>query len=274
MKRIIILTTAALIAAVSCSNAPKLTNAEKVAAFEQNYQSLIDDYRSAVDSLEGDNEAISALAEATQAKLDALCIETVKNNPSDSVALDALDEVRYSLEDAELEELVNVLSDEMKATDKVQSILKGLEAKKNTKEGMMFTDFTIVQDENNPEASTVKLSDYVGKGKYILADFWASWCGPCKRELPNIANVYNTYKGENFDVLSIAVWDKVEDTKQAAPELGIVWNQIINGQKIPTDIYGIDGIPHLILFGPDGTIVRRGIRGEEIGKAVKESLGL
>ncbi|MBR4687682.1 MAG: AhpC/TSA family protein, partial [Bacteroidales bacterium] len=87
-------------------------------------------------------------------------------------------------------------------------------------------------------------------------------------------NVYNTYHGDNFDMLSVAVWDEVEDTVKAAPGLGIVWNQIINAQEIPTSLYGIEGIPHIILFGPDGTILKRDLRGEQIEEAVKEALGL
>ena len=130
----------------------------------------------------------------------------------------------------------------------------------STQEGAMFTDFEAVQ----PDGSVAKLSDYVGKGKYILVDFWASWCGPCKREIPYIKAAWNKYKGDKFDVLSVAVWDKPEDTAKAAEEHGVVWNQIVNAQKTPTEIYGIEGIPHLILFGPDGTIVKRGdaLRGE------------
>ena len=136
----------------------------------------------------------------------------------------------------------------------------------STAEGAMFTDFEITQ----PDGTVAKLSDYVGKGKYILVDFWASWCGPCKREIPNIKAAWEKYKGDKFDVLSVAVWDKPEDTAAAAAEHGVEWAQIVNAQKIPTEIYGLEGIPHLILFGPDGKIVKRGdaLRGPGLDKVL------
>lgn len=136
--------------------------------------------------------------------------------------------------------------------------------KRGTEVGQKFVDF---------EIDGVKFSDFVGNGKYVLVDFWASWCGPCKREIPNIASVYEKYKGKDFNVLSVAVWDKPEDTAVAAKAHGVVWDQIVNAQKVPTDIYGIKGIPHIMLIGPDGTIIRRDLRGPEIEKAVSEALG-
>ncbi|MBQ0077966.1 MAG: TlpA family protein disulfide reductase [Bacteroidales bacterium] len=131
--------------------------------------------------------------------------------------------------------------------------------------GSKFLDF---------EVDGVKFSDYVGKGKVILVDFWASWCGPCRGEVPNIAKVYAKYAGERFDVLSVAVWDKPEDTKAAAEKLGISWDQIINAQRIPTDIYGIEYIPQILLFDADGTLLAHDLREGEIEKAVKKALGL
>ena len=90
--------------------------------------------------------------------------------------------------------------------------------------------------------------------------------------MPNLRAVYDEFHGDKFDMLSVAVWDKLEDTQKAAQEENITWNQIVNAQQIPTDIYGIEGIPHIILFGPDGTILKRGLRGNDIREAVKEAL--
>ena len=123
----------------------------------------------------------------------------------------------------------------------------------------MFTDFDV---------DGVKLSDYVGKGKYVLVDFWASWCGPCKREIPNIKKVYEKYAGDDFDVLSVAVWDKPQASVDTAKAYGVSWNEIINAQTVPTELYGVQGIPHIILFGPDGTILKRDLRGDDIEKEV------
>lgn len=139
-----------------------------------------------------------------------------------------------------------------------------------TSAGKMFTDFTI--ENGAADGSKVSLSDYVGKGKYVLVDFWASWCGPCREEIPNLAEVYKKFKGDKFEIVGVAVWDKRADTEKAMTELPITWPVIYDAQQVPTDIYGINGFPQIILFGPDGTIVARDLRGEKIGEKVAECL--
>ncbi|MBP5538806.1 MAG: TlpA family protein disulfide reductase [Bacteroidales bacterium] len=123
----------------------------------------------------------------------------------------------------------------------------------------------------------VRLSDYVGHGKYILVDFWASWCPPCRGEVPNLKAVYDEFGGDNFEIVSVAVWDKAVDSFEAIAEEGMTWTQIVCSAKtnqVPTRVYGIEGIPYIILIDPDGKVVGDNLRGARIRTAVKKALGL
>ena len=129
-----------------------------------------------------------------------------------------------------------------------------------------FVDFSATY-----KGTTQRLSDYVGKGKPVVADFWASWCGPCRREIPYLIDVYRKY-GDKVVVLGIATWDEPADTEQAIAEMQIPYPQIINAQKAGSDAYDIKGIPDINLFSADGKVLRRGLRGEAIAQAVEECL--
>lgn len=141
------------------------------------------------------------------------------------------------------------------------------EAASKSATGQMFTDFQAEYD-----GKTYKLSDYVGRGKYVLVDFWASWCGPCKAEIPNLIKVYNQYKGDKFEVLGVATWDEPKASLKTIEQMKIPYPQILNAQRAGSDAYGITGIPQIILFGPDGTILKRDLRGEQIEETIKELL--
>lgn len=278
MKKILLAAAFAALLAASCSNR---TVEQKIEDYKAASKSIVEQFQAELkealsDSLLTEEQAYAKYDEIEGVwlpKIMDLAKKTIRKNKDNQLAVVALKDIYYEMEQDELESVIGTLSDEVKADPFVEQVSKAVAAKKATAEGRQFTDFEVVQDAQDPEGSKVRFSDFAGKGKYILVDFWASWCGPCKKEIPNIAAVYEKYKGEDFDVLSIAVWDKPEDTKIAAVEHGVVWNQIINAQKIPTDIYGIEGIPHIMLIGPDGTILKRNLRGGDIEKAVSEALG-
>ncbi|MDD6252632.1 MAG: TlpA family protein disulfide reductase [Candidatus Cryptobacteroides sp.] len=193
-------------------------------------------------------------------------LEAIAANRNNAVGVSALRQIYYEFEDESLDSLISTLDTAIVKLPFVQRLQEGIAARRNTAEGKMFTDFTVAQ----PDGAQASLSDYVGKGKYVLVDFWASWCRPCKMEIPYVKAAYNKFKGNDFDVVSVAVWDKPQATVDTAKVYGVNWNQIVDAQSVPTDIYGIMGIPHIILFGPDGTIVKRGLRGEGIAEEVSK----
>ena len=94
------------------------------------------------------------------------------------------------------------------------------------------------------------------------------------RESPNVVNVDNKYRDKGLVVLGVLVNDRLEDSKTAMRRLGMKYDQVIDPENVQVKEFGITGIPHLILFGPDGSIVKRGMRGEQIEETVKEALGL
>lgn len=137
---------------------------------------------------------------------------------------------------------------------------------KETAEGMPFKDFSVEQE----DGTTVSLSDYVGKGNYVLADFWASWCPPCRKSMPLLKELYNECHDKGLEILGLATRDKVKDSLRAIEEEQMTWPQILSDNSPAADTYGVNGIPHLILFAPDGTIALRGYPDETFLNQVKE----
>jgi len=191
----------------------------------------------------------------------------VSRNTNNLLGALALDDLAYR-DTAKFMQLYRGMSPEMQAFTLLQKDVKTIEHQGKTAPGKLFTDYLIKH--GNLDGSDVSLSDYVGKGKYILLDHWASWCGPCKMEMPYIKKTWEAFAGEHFDVVSVAVNDKREDTLNSLKTMDMPWHQIIDAQNIPSEIYSFGTIPHIILFAPDGTILKRGIREEQIYSTIKQ----
>jgi len=126
-----------------------------------------------------------------------------------------------------------------------------------------------------PDGRTVRFSDYLGKG-YVLLDFWAAWCGPCRRENPNVVAAYQQYKDKGFTVFGVSL-DKTKEAWLKAIEADkLTWPHVSDltfWDSKPAAIYGVRAIPANFLIAPDGTIVARNLRGEALLEKLRELLG-
>lgn len=192
----------------------------------------------------------------------------VKKHPGSYVSFDIVQGSGFVIEDpASFERMLNALSTEFKATEEMKKIAHTLAMAKKFAIGAPITDFT----QNDPSGKPVSLSSL--KGKYVLIDFWASWCGPCRTEYPYIHKAYDQFKNKNFEVIGVSLDDKKDLWLKAINDNHFDWIQVCDFKGRQNDVavaYGISAIPQSLLVDPNGIIIAKNLRGDDLIEKLEE----
>ena len=194
----------------------------------------------------------------------------LKNNTSSPIALFVLNQYAgYDINVTEVEPLYNKLSKKLRKTPSGLDFAKKLELARKTAVGQIATEFT----QPDVEGRNVSLTSY--KGKYVLVDFWASWCGPCRAENPNVVKAYSKFRDKGFDILGVSLDEKKDKWQAAIQADNLPWTHVsdLKGWKnAAAEQYGIRAIPQNLLLDPKGMIIARNLRGEALERKLSEIL--
>ncbi|MDR6940188.1 TlpA disulfide reductase family protein [Mucilaginibacter pocheonensis] len=165
------------------------------------------------------------------------------------------------------EQVFKTFSPAIQATDNGKTIKEFIDAHYRLKIGGPAPVFTQV----NPAGKQLSLADY--KGKIVLVDFWASWCSPCRQEIPNLLSQYKMYKDKGFEILSISLDSSRDKWLKALQQEGMTWPQVsdLNGNNNSVArLYGVSAIPATFLVDRDGKLINTNLRGEDLNKKLAE----
>jgi len=205
------------------------------------------------------------------AKINSIGKAYIFNNPKSYVSLSEIRNLQYSNpEYIEYSTLYEKLDPSLKKTKIALEIESTLELLKRSAIGQEMKDFI----QNDPSGSPISLSSF--KGKYVLVDFWAAWCGPCREENPNVLKVYQQFSNMDFTVLGVSLDSNAEKWKKAIEDDKLPWIQVsdLKGWRNEVSVYfGIRGIPANFLLDPNGTIIAKNLMGADLENKLKELLG-
>ena len=204
-------------------------------------------------------------------KLDALTFNTIDANITNPVGIHLWPGNSYSMELDQLKALAAKVPAEYQSNERIAKLLDRIKVLEKTAVGQKFTDFTLPDPEGNP----VKLADIIAKNKYTLIDFWASWCGPCRAEMPNVVAAYKEYNKKGFGIVGVSLDSDAAAWKKAINDMGMTWDHMsdVKGWQCEgAALYGVNSIPATVLVAQDGTIIARNLRGEAIKTKLAELL--
>ena len=247
----------------------KLT--DLIAPIVTKQKALLVEYNAAVKAKnEVAKDEIEKRFDATDTELNELQIKFVQANPTSYVSLDAVKSIAGAAPEVDkIEPLFNGLSEQIRNTTSGKEFAQKIAKLKLVAVGAVAPDFVQTSSDNKQ----VKLSDF--RGKYLLVDFWASWCGPCRKENPNVVAAYNRFRDKNFSILGVSLDKDKEAWLKAIEKDQLNWTQVsdIKGwDNEVAQLYAVRSIPANFLIDPSGKIIARNLREEQLLEKLAEIL--
>uniref|UniRef100_UPI0032177E57 TlpA disulfide reductase family protein n=1 Tax=uncultured Draconibacterium sp. TaxID=1573823 RepID=UPI0032177E57 len=241
---------------------------DKIKKISEEYMALYQEARTA--GAAGD----TAKANALMAKVDELYQSTntiqedfVKENKTSYVTPYFLSRIQYGKEAEELETMVNALDPKLQEVQSIIEIKEKILKLKKVAVGQIAPDFT----QNDVDGNPVKFSDIYSKNELTLLDFWASWCGPCRAENPNVVDTYEQYKDKGFSVFGVSLDRDKEAWIKAIADDNLTWDHVSDlayWNNAAAQAYAISSIPSSLLVDKNGKIIAKNKRGAELGETV------
>lgn len=204
-----------------------------------------------------------------QDKMVAAYTEFIQQNINNVAGVHYLTQFASILDDAKVMEFITAVPAGL-MTERLSSLKEVYDVKAETAVGKAFKDIKAA----TPEGGELSVSEVAAQAKVLMIDFWASWCGPCRQEMPNVKAAYDKFHAQGFDIIGVSLDQDAEAWKKAIADLGMAWPQIsdLKGWECEgAALYGVRAIPATVLI-KDGKIVARDVRGEELAAKIEELL--
>jgi len=198
--------------------------------------------------------------------------KTIIENMANPLGLHLFRTTMSSLENEDMALILLKASPEFLSDPIVRKVAEQLQLSQKVGIGSKFSDLTMFK----PDGQSMSLSEYAGKGSYVLIDFWASWCAPCMKELPNVLACYKKYHKKGFEIVGVSLDKDEKAWKGAIKKNKMPWPQmsdLAGWQSKAVEIYSFSGIPYTVLLDPNGIIIAKDLRGAALEEKLEKLLG-